>query len=688
MTTSTFKARAYYSPNGATTVFAIPFPYLLAAHVHVYVAGVETTAFTFPTPSQIQFTTAPATFTSSVCIKRITPDDAMLHTIQIGSIKPADINVDDLQLLYLTQEREDEAFYVSDRALKFPFPEVANEFAVSATRAGKVVVFDNAGQPTVSTQTIAEIEAGSVAVAGTVANKSALKTLPLVAGMVGATLSMLCHTTLGDGGEGFFRITQTATHAADDGVVVASNTAGFYLIRLGAGTTAKPEWWGVTGVAAADLAALTAASNYLGYYIGGGTLELGAKIYKAGGFVQRYDGLRVRTAGYRTIIEATANDQYIVKLCASDCVFEPFETHALSFTNVTHLGIVPEDETQTTTRTSVTNNDVTIKTIGGKRGVVLRCGPTVGGGDSNCYWNKIRAFTQNTQWSVFLLDASGGGASGANANEIWLTQVNYGGAGPCEYGLYIASSCTENNIYGLSLNGIVDGAAIGVYINGQHNRIFGSRTEVCTKALVLGANGTGCMFFGVDFLTVDFSAGAQPAYMCGADASQQPAVDPHGLFIQNSQIGGFVNGVRHEIYGLYCWSAAGTALTQKINASGIHNIGKSFVNGPGAASANFDFAVSYDTQAMYTVVAQGYDSGTTPTTIFSSTKFDVQETASGTFNVIGTPVTNSGGAPTTFTVTVTRTSPYNIRIAVNFVKVGVVQGRVQASLQGLLGGIQ
>lgn len=105
-----YKARAYYSPDGVTTIFAIPCPYILIADIHVYLNGVEQ-SYSLASPTTIQLVTAPVTGLNTVEVRRITPSATMRHNIQTGTISPEDINDNDLQLLYLTQELYDQELY-------------------------------------------------------------------------------------------------------------------------------------------------------------------------------------------------------------------------------------------------------------------------------------------------------------------------------------------------------------------------------------------------------------------------------------------------------------------------------------------------------------------------------------------------------------------------------------------------
>ena len=107
-----------YPGNGATTSFAVPFPYLLKAHVHVYLGFnllngtystelLETTGFTWTSGTQIQTVAAPASGQILTVIRQ-TPNSQQLVEWQDGStLISADLNTSDLQNLYVVQEQQD-----------------------------------------------------------------------------------------------------------------------------------------------------------------------------------------------------------------------------------------------------------------------------------------------------------------------------------------------------------------------------------------------------------------------------------------------------------------------------------------------------------------------------------------------------------------------------------------------------
>ena len=203
-----------------------------------------------------------------------------------------------------------------------------------------------------------------------------------------------------DGGEGLFTVSGSAPYGtADGGVVISIGTTGLYAIRQL--HDVRPEFWGVDGTAAHDLAAFNAAQDFIVQAFGAGAISLSPKKYHAGGFAVSHDGIGIKTSGRATVIAATANSQTIIKLSASNCDWEPFTTDAGTYTGVEHFACAPLDELQTTKPVNQTNNIADILCLGGDEGLRMRCGPFVNGTASTCYWNKFRIYAQNVVRSLW-----------------------------------------------------------------------------------------------------------------------------------------------------------------------------------------------------------------------------------------------------------------------------------------------
>ncbi len=109
---------ATYAGNGSTTTFSVPFPYLLKAHVKLYIGYnilngaytselVDGTGFTWTSATQVQCTTAPANG-QILTILRQTPSTSRIVDWADGSnLVAADMDTADLQNLYVVQEQQD-----------------------------------------------------------------------------------------------------------------------------------------------------------------------------------------------------------------------------------------------------------------------------------------------------------------------------------------------------------------------------------------------------------------------------------------------------------------------------------------------------------------------------------------------------------------------------------------------------
>lgn len=107
-----------YAGNGATTTFSVPFPYLLKAHVKVYIGYslldgtfsselADGVGFNWTSATQIQLATPP-TPGQTVTVIRQTPTESRLVDWSDGSnLIAADLDTADLQNLYVVQEQQD-----------------------------------------------------------------------------------------------------------------------------------------------------------------------------------------------------------------------------------------------------------------------------------------------------------------------------------------------------------------------------------------------------------------------------------------------------------------------------------------------------------------------------------------------------------------------------------------------------
>lgn len=156
-----YHARVDYTGDGATSTFAIPFAYIKEADVLLYTAGVldNTTVITWLTSGSVSLAPTPASGVA-ISFRRSTNPVTAVHTLQIGSMDPRDVNDLIQQTLYLAQEALDDLLaIVTTRALVAPDDnETVTNLPNVAGRKTKVLGFDGSGDPAVSLNTLANMD--------------------------------------------------------------------------------------------------------------------------------------------------------------------------------------------------------------------------------------------------------------------------------------------------------------------------------------------------------------------------------------------------------------------------------------------------------------------------------------------------------------------------------------------------
>jgi len=96
---------------------------------------------------------------------------------------------------------------------------------------------------------------------------------------------------------------------------------------------------------------------------------------------------------------------------------ENLQIDCRSKSNCSGIRLCPTDETQITTRTDVEFNRISNVSIrGAQEAITLRCGPTVGGQDSYCYYNSFSNMDiRNCTIGVWLKEPNGWGTLGVGS---------------------------------------------------------------------------------------------------------------------------------------------------------------------------------------------------------------------------------------------------------------------------------
>jgi hypothetical protein len=198
---------------------------------------------------------------------------------------------------------------------------------------------------------------------------------------------------------------------------------------------------GVTGNSAAAAAAIAYLKS-----VGGGMLEFGQGNYLMdgilapdsvpNGLVIPYSSdngtsgrIVIRGKGKATRLLAGADNMIIVRMADSHSELRDITLDGNGHTNVTAQALVPENQAQLTQLVSQSYNyssDIYIK--GCAEGIVLRCGPDVGGLDSGCFYNSFTNYhIYDTTRGVWLRSAVDPNTATPNRNKF--TNIRIGGSG-------------------------------------------------------------------------------------------------------------------------------------------------------------------------------------------------------------------------------------------------------------------
>jgi hypothetical protein len=196
-----------------------------------------------------------------------------------------------------------------------------------------------------------------------------------------------------------------------------------------------------------------------------------------------------------TLIVPGANNTVCFRFLGNNGGIENLQIDNLgtTYTNTSGIQLAPLDEAQTTIRTDTQFNEVTNVSIRRvAEAIVLRCGPTVGGADSYCYYNTFTNIDiRNCNIGIWLKIPNTVIGSGCNRNRFINCRVGETG---CNTGLIIDAGNT-NTFVGLSFEGITEGptpnatpTAIVVAYNtlsydAGENKFYGLSIEGCTRSI-------------------------------------------------------------------------------------------------------------------------------------------------------------------------------------------------------------
>ena len=118
------KSYVTYPGDGATTTYAVTFPYLARLHVHVLIGGVETDKWEWLTPSSIKLDSP----TSDILtIIRVTPTDPIVDFTDGSVLTENQLDIATIQSLYVCEETQDAVKYALSNVPEGPDEEVPGD---------------------------------------------------------------------------------------------------------------------------------------------------------------------------------------------------------------------------------------------------------------------------------------------------------------------------------------------------------------------------------------------------------------------------------------------------------------------------------------------------------------------------------------------------------------------------------
>ncbi|SMG43133.1 phage tail fiber domain-containing protein [Paraburkholderia susongensis] len=231
-----YYSRSVYSGDGATSVFAVSFPFLDRSHVQVSVDGVALTSgtgYSWINSSTLQLATPPKVGASNIDVRRITPKDAAQVVYSAGStLTDSDLNTETLQLLYTLQE------FLDDNAGRLgvinPNSNTVQDWDALMRRLTNVAV-PIAGADAVNMGWVQGQLVGLVANGVGAPVVSSMTAVRATSKTKATTLFATGYSSAGDGGGGVFWLDPNDTTSADNGgtVIVAADGGRWKLHHAG-----------------------------------------------------------------------------------------------------------------------------------------------------------------------------------------------------------------------------------------------------------------------------------------------------------------------------------------------------------------------------------------------------------------------------------------------------------------------
>ncbi len=297
-----FFATSSVTETGATNIVSVPFPYINQTDVSVYVNGVLTTAYTWPTSSTIQMTASAASLSgSTIMVVRNTGIASPDVTFTSGGLDPADLNTVVLQQLYSEQEATDAA----SRTLQSPPGSNALGLLPSPAQCASATLgFDSTGLNPICVT----ITGGGSVVGPSSTTPGHLATWNSTNGtLLGDTPAVISNSMLGAMAAHTFKGNPTSSSAVPSDMTAAQ---AWTLLQMGGGTNSVlANGADPTGVADSTAAFQAALNGAVSGALNWGSVVIPCGKYKVSGVsatVHSGQGLTIQGGGADcTIIDST-----------------------------------------------------------------------------------------------------------------------------------------------------------------------------------------------------------------------------------------------------------------------------------------------------------------------------------------------------------------------------------------------
>jgi hypothetical protein len=373
--------------------------------------------------------------------------------------------------------------------------------------------------------------------------------------------------------------------------------------------------------------------------------------------------VRIVGEGRSTVLRANTANMIVIRFCDSHGGVENLTIDGAGLANVHGLAVVPESRAQTGSLVyQLYNRFENLYVHSCTEGLVLQCGPRVGGADSGCWYNEFSCMHIFACRRGIWLASPPNFSSGVNRN--WFVDVRIGQQ--CNTGVQIDSGGTNN--FQIALEGVEMGtspnltptalkiaAADAFGTANESNRFWGVTFEGNTRDIDNASPYTelhGCYYSGSK---IQFTA--LPAISSGYHGSEIPQIAPGMIYQGNGQIPGRPNNT-------LCVTAE-----NGLQTTSLELLGKRVNTGPGGSGIQHSFPLAYVPGGLYLISRGAVDSAGTS---YLHRVSPIFETASGTFVEGSRLLDATAGGASIAADSVTRAPTGNLLVTVGATKPGAI----------------